>query len=102
MKNLTLDFYRKSCNDTEKSITLAMKIFYLNKFDTCKSNTSETWKCVNLLSKQTKNLTKLSIIETDNGMITDPESIANSLNKCFISYGRSLSERLVFGLHERM
>ena len=38
----TLDLYRKFCNVTKKYITLAKKIFYSNKFDACKSNTSET------------------------------------------------------------
>ena len=91
---ITLDLYRKFCNVTKKSITLAKKNYYLNKFDACKSNTSETWKCVNSISKQAKNISKFSKIETDNGMITDPESIANSFNEYFISIGRSLSDSI--------
>ena len=59
---ITLYLYRKFCNVTKKSIAHAKKFHYLKKFDACKSNTPETWKCVKSISNQTEKLSKFSKI----------------------------------------
>ena len=82
----------RNCINTLKKISKMN--FYKKYFETNYNNSKKVWKGINqLLNKQKKS--HKDIFLEDNGLITDPKSVANRFNDYFINIADKLSSKIV-------
>ena len=58
----------------------------------------DTWSTVNMIKKRPKT-TMISSLLVDGNVVTKPEKIAESMNKCFCCIGEELSKDIPYRLN---
>jgi hypothetical protein len=88
------DSYRKIRNETNKLIKDKKKAFLKQGFDTHKNNIKKTWQHLRHIIPSKGKDTKISIINSDNGPLTEAKDKANELNNFFANIGPKLANKI--------
>ena len=80
--------------ELQKKIKIARKNYYLNKFETCRGDSSSTWKLTNnILGRKNKSKTPHTLLQDDDE-ITDKKEICNIFNRYFVNVGQNLADAI--------
>ena len=87
--------YRTSRNLVNKEIRLAKKRFYQSRINEASGDQKATWKVLNDLLGKKSCVTKINELKSDCGVtITNPEDIADYMNKHFAAIGPNLASKI--------
>ena len=87
--------YRTSRNLVNKEIRLAKKRFYQSRINEASGDQKATWKVLNDLLGKKSCITKINELKSDGGVtITNPEDIADYMNKHFAAIGPNLASKI--------
>ena len=87
--------YRTSRNLVNKEIRLAKKRFYQSRINEASGDQKATWKVLNDLLGKKSCVTKINELKSDCGAtITNPEDIADYMNKHFAAIGPNLASKI--------
>ena len=86
--------YRKARNNTNKFIKVKKKEFLNQGFTKHKNNIKKTWEDLRHVVPSRNKDTKIPLINTDNGPVTELKDKANELNKFFSGIGPNLANRI--------
>ena len=80
--------------ELQKKIKIAQKNYYLNKFESCRGDSSSTWKLTNnILGRNNKSKTPHSLMHDDDE-VTDRMKISNIFNHYFVNVGQNLASAI--------
>ena len=86
--------HKKYANKLTKVKFAAKKLYYQNKLETFKSNTSEVWRIKSLLSSSRSNTSLPHKLKHNNTFTTNPTLIANNFNDYVSGIGKTLADQL--------
>ena len=87
--------YKKYANKLTKVKFAAKKLYYQDKLESFKNNTSEVWRIIkSLLSSSRSNTSLPHKLKHNNTFTTNPTLIANSFNDHFSGIGKTLADQL--------
>ena len=87
--------YRTSRNLVNKEVRLAKKRFYQSRINEASGDQKATWKVPNDLLGKKSCVTKINELKSDCGVtITNPEDIADYINKHFAAIGPNLASKI--------
>ena len=87
--------YRTSRNLVNKEVRLAKKRFYQSRINEASGDQKATWKVLNDLLGKKSCVTKINELKSDCGVtITNPEDIADYMNKHFAAIGPNLASKI--------
>ena len=87
--------YKKYANKLTKVKFAAKKLYYQDKLETSKNNTSEVWRIIkSLLFSSRSNTNLLHKLRRNNTFTTNPTLIVNSFNDYFSGIGKTLPDQL--------
>ena len=80
--------------ELQKKIKIAKNNYYLNKFESCRGDSSSTWKLTNnILGRKNKTKTPNSLMHNDDEVI-DRKKICNIFNHYFVNVGHNLASAI--------
>ena len=89
-----MEAYKRIRNKAIALNTKQQKNYFSAKIQSCEGNLKEAWATINkLINKRSKTTSITSILE-DDVLITEPDGIANSMNKYNCSIGEQLSNKI--------
>ena len=91
---LLMQAYRKVGNKVNSLNTRLKRQYFTNKIDSCEGNLKETWATIKKLINKKSKTTSILAIKKGDSIITDPQGIADSMNKFFCSIGEKLSKEI--------
>ena len=91
---LLMQAYRKVRNKVNSLNTRLKRQYFTNTIDSCEGNLIETWATINKLINKKSKTTSISAVKSGDSIITDPQGIADSMNKFFCSIGEKLSKEI--------
>ena len=90
---ITHDSYENYCVDLKKVIYVAKSEYYSRKFNSLSKDCKKNWEILNQLLGKNKNGIS-NQFETNSGIITNPDDIANHFNDYFISHPLSIQNNI--------
>ena len=81
-------------NELKRKIKNAKKQYFLNKFASCRGDSSKTWKLTNnILGRSSKSKKPTSLMH-NNSEITDETRLCNIFNEYFVNIGKNLALKI--------
>ena len=86
--------YKSLRNEINKKIMYAKRDYYTNCVDINRNNTKQMWKHINQLVNKNSRSTNISVLQIDEQVITENETIADLFNEYFTDIGPNLSNQI--------
>jgi hypothetical protein len=86
--------YKSLRNEINKKIMYAKRDYYTNCVDRNRNNTKQMWKHINQLVNKNSRSTNISVLQIDEQVITENETIADLFNEYFTDIGPNLSNQI--------
>ena len=83
--------YKSLRNEINKKIMYAKRDYYTDCVDRNRNNTKQMWKHINQLVNKNSRSTNISVLQIDEQVITENETIADLFNEYFTDIGPNLS-----------
>ena len=86
--------YKSLRNEINKKIMYAKRDYYTNCVDRNRNNTKQMWKHINQLFNKNSRSTNISVLQIDEQVITENETIVDLFNEYFTDIGPNLSNQM--------
>ena len=87
--------YKKLRNFVTRETKASKSLYYINLIEESKGSTEKIWKAVNDASARKSKISSPNCIISDEVCYTNDKSIAEMLNKYFVSIGQALAEKFM-------
>ena len=85
-ERIVMEAYKQVRNRTDAMNSKLKKEYFTDKIHSCEGNMKDTSSTINMLINK-RPTTMISSLLVDGNVVTKPEKIADSMNKCFCSIG---------------
>ena len=90
--NILMEVYKQVRNRTNAMNSKLKKEYFTEKIHSCEGNMKDIWSTINVLINKRPKTTMISSLLVNGNVVTLPEKIADSMNKCFSSIGEECGE----------
>ena len=97
--NILMKAYKQVRNRTNAMNSKLKKEYFTDKIQSCEGNMKDTWNTLDMLINKRPKTTMISSLLVDGSVVTNPEKIADSMNKYFCNIGEELSKDIPYKLN---